>query len=108
LIQVDGYFWQLLFEMADSEGMTTHQLIVSLHEEIGHHRVEISNFTSYLRVTCSRYQALRANDGTLEQAVASFQEQETHSAMAFPLAPISWPEQQHAARGAGQHASRKG
>jgi predicted DNA-binding ribbon-helix-helix protein len=106
-IRLENLFWQLLLAMAQSEGMTTNQLIVKLHEEIGHHRGEVSNFTSFLRVTCLRYQALRADEGKPVQAVAALQERETLSAMAFPLETISWPAQQHAVCSA-RHPSRKG
>lgn len=105
-IRLENLFWQLLSTMADSEGMTSNQLIVKLHEEISHHRREASNFTSFLRVTCLRYQALRADAKILDEAVA--QEQAIHSTLAFPREALPWREPRHAACGAGQHFSRNG
>jgi predicted DNA-binding ribbon-helix-helix protein len=87
-IRLENLFWQLLSTMADSEGMTTNQLIVKLHEEISHHRGDVRNFTSFLRVTCLRYQALLANSKSVSEAVATLQEHTTHSAMVFPLEAI--------------------
>jgi predicted DNA-binding ribbon-helix-helix protein len=104
-IRLENLFWQLLATMADSEGMTTNQLIVKLHEEISHHRGEVSNFTSFLRVTCLRYQALRANAKTLSEAAATVQAHATQSAMVFPLEAISWREPQLTVSGASKHSS---
>jgi predicted DNA-binding ribbon-helix-helix protein len=88
-IRLENLFWQLLSSMAESEGVTTNQLIVKLHEEVSRHRGEVTNFTSFLRVTCLRYQALLADAKVLSEAVSSVQEQRgALSPMVFPLEAV--------------------
>jgi predicted DNA-binding ribbon-helix-helix protein len=87
-IRLENLFWQLLSTMAESEGMTTNQLIVKLHEEVSRHRGEVTNFTSFLRVTCLRYQALLADAKLLSEAVSSVQEHATNAAMVYPLEAV--------------------
>jgi predicted DNA-binding ribbon-helix-helix protein len=60
-IRLENLFWQTLSELASDNDMTTNQLIAKLHEEITQHLGETTNFASFLRVTCLRYQGLRAN-----------------------------------------------
>ncbi|HMC48344.1 MULTISPECIES: ribbon-helix-helix domain-containing protein [Burkholderiaceae] len=60
-IRLENLFWQTLSELAADNDMTTNQLIAKLHEEITQHLGETTNFASFLRVTCLRYQGLRAN-----------------------------------------------
>ncbi len=67
-IRLENLFWAILSDMAESEGMTTNQLIVKMHEEVGEHRGEVTNFTSFLRVTCLRYQSLRADAAVRSEA----------------------------------------
>ncbi len=58
-VRMENYFWHLLEEMAQRDGMNTAQLITRLyHESIdaGH---DLGNFTSFLRVCALRYQALQ-------------------------------------------------
>ncbi len=86
-IRLENLFWQLLSSMAESEGMTTNQLIVKLHEEVSRHRGEVTNFTSFLRVTCLRYQALLADSNVLAEAVSASQEP-VAQAMIFPLEAV--------------------
>lgn len=88
-IRLENLFWQLLSSMAESEGMTTNQLIVKLHEEVSRHRGEVTNFTSFLRVTCLRYQALLADSKVLIEAASASQEQESAQALVFPLEAVS-------------------
>jgi predicted DNA-binding ribbon-helix-helix protein len=47
--------WDVLADMAEDEGCTTNALICTLHDEILDHRVEVSTFASFLRVTSLRY-----------------------------------------------------
>lgn len=63
-IRLENLFWQTLSELASDSGLTTNQLIAKFHEEITLHVGEVTNFTSFLRVTCLRYQALRAGAAT--------------------------------------------
>jgi predicted DNA-binding ribbon-helix-helix protein len=60
-IRLENLFWQTLSELAADNDMTTNQLIAKLHEEITQHLGEATNFASFLRVTCLRYQGLRAS-----------------------------------------------
>ena len=59
-IRLENLFWDTLAELAASERMTTNQLIGKLYGEIVADRGEVDNFTSFLRVTCLRYLALKA------------------------------------------------
>jgi predicted DNA-binding ribbon-helix-helix protein len=79
-IRLENLFWQILSNMAESEAMTTNQLIVKLHGEVGEHRGEVNNFTSFLRVTCLRYQSLRAEFAVGASLVADPQSAEPQSA----------------------------
>ena len=54
-IRLENMMWDVLAEMASSEGRTTNGLIVQFHDEIMAQRNEVPNFTSFLRVTCMRY-----------------------------------------------------
>jgi predicted DNA-binding ribbon-helix-helix protein len=87
-IRLENLFWQLLSTMAESEGMTTNQLIVKLHEEVSRHRGEVTNFTSFLRVTCLRYQALLADSKLLSEAVSTVQEHAASAGMVYPLEAV--------------------
>ncbi|WP_417584748.1 ribbon-helix-helix domain-containing protein [Nitrincola sp.] len=58
-VRMENYFWKLLEEIAQRDGMQTPQLITRLyHESIdaGH---DLGNFTSFLRVCVLRYLALQ-------------------------------------------------
>lgn len=54
-IRLENLVWDVLAEMAASEGCTTNHLIATFHDEILQHRGEVPNFASFLRVTCMRY-----------------------------------------------------
>ncbi len=58
-IRLENHFWDILAEIAASDGYTTNQLIAKLYDELLEYRGEIDNFTSFLRVSCLRYLALR-------------------------------------------------
>jgi predicted DNA-binding ribbon-helix-helix protein len=58
-IRLENLFWDILAELAESDGYTTNQLIAKLYDEIVDYRGEIDNFASFLRVTCLRYLSLR-------------------------------------------------
>jgi predicted DNA-binding ribbon-helix-helix protein len=87
-IRLENLLWQLLSSMAESESMTTNQLIVKLHEEVSRHRGEVTNFTSFLRVTCLRYQALLADANALSEAVSAVRQSPASSPMVFPLEAV--------------------
>ena len=65
-IRLENMVWDILAEMAETEGCTTNMLIVRFHDEILAHRGEVPNFASFLRVTCMRF--LRRNLTALERA----------------------------------------
>ena len=54
-IRLENLVWDILAEMAESEGCTTNSLIVQFHDEILAHRGEVPNFASFLRVTGMRF-----------------------------------------------------
>jgi len=58
-IKLENLFWDTLSQLAHDEGLTTNQLIAKLYDEVYACRNEVSNFTSFLRVTCMRYSELR-------------------------------------------------
>lgn len=60
-VRLENYFWQILEEIAQRDGMNRAQMITRLyHESIdaGH---DLGNFTSFLRVCALRYLALQLN-----------------------------------------------
>jgi predicted DNA-binding ribbon-helix-helix protein len=59
-IRLENLFWHTLAELAEDSGVTTNQLIATLHSEVQSCIGEAANFASFLRVTCLRYQALRS------------------------------------------------
>ena len=58
-VRLENAFWTLLGEMAQLEGVTTNQLIGTLYDEVTQFRGEFENFSSFLRVSCARYLALK-------------------------------------------------
>ena len=54
-IRLENMVWDILAEMASTEGCTTNFLIVQFHDEILAHRGEVPNFASFLRVTGMRF-----------------------------------------------------
>ena len=58
-IRLENVFWDILAQMAEAEGATTNHLVATLHGEVSAHRGEVSNFASFLRVTCLRYVSRR-------------------------------------------------
>jgi predicted DNA-binding ribbon-helix-helix protein len=57
-IKLERRFWSILELMASNEGMTVPQFLTALHDEVLEHRGEVTNFTSFLRVTCATYLTL--------------------------------------------------
>ena len=62
-IRLENHFWDILAEIAASDGYTTNQLIAKLYDELLDYRGEIDNFASFLRVSCLRYLSLRKGAG---------------------------------------------
>ena len=59
-IRLENLFWDILAELAATDGYTTNQLIT---DELLEYRGEIENFASFLRVSCLRYLTLRKGVG---------------------------------------------
>lgn len=61
-----NFFWDILEEVAFRDQMTVNQMITKLYLESLDADHDIGNFTSFLRVCCSRYLSLVA-DGNLSR-----------------------------------------
>lgn len=68
-IKLENMFWEVLAELARRDGTTTNQLIARLYDEVYAYRGEATNFTSFLRVTCMRYQAVRYGGAELQPSL---------------------------------------
>lgn len=66
-IRLEEFFWDILEEVAFRDQMTVNQMITKLYLESLDADHDIGNFTSFLRVCCSRYLSLVA-DGNLSRA----------------------------------------
>lgn len=65
-IRLEVFFWDILAELSFRDQMTVNQLITKLYLESLDADHDIGNFTSFLRVCCSRYLSLIA-DGDLSR-----------------------------------------
>ena len=66
-IRLEAAFWEILEEIALSEGSTVGRFVSSLHDEVMERRGEVGNFASLLRVTCTLWlRQRRDGDGTRE------------------------------------------
>jgi len=54
-IRLENEFWAMLDEMAIRENRTTPQFINQLYSELMDSQDKVSNFTSFLRVSCTIY-----------------------------------------------------
>ncbi|HBB9944263.1 ribbon-helix-helix domain-containing protein [Vibrio parahaemolyticus] len=63
-IRLENFFWNTLEEISHRENMTVNKMITKLYFESLDADLDIGNFTSFLRVCCSRYLSLIA-DGEL-------------------------------------------
>jgi predicted DNA-binding ribbon-helix-helix protein len=63
-IRLENFFWDTLEEIAFRDEMTVNQLITRPYFESMDADHDLGNFTSFLRVCCSRYLSLAA-DGSL-------------------------------------------
>lgn len=60
-IRLENFFWDTLEEISDREHVTVNQMIGRLFREAQGAGLDTSNFTSFLRVCCSRYLSLIAD-----------------------------------------------
>ncbi len=59
-IRLEHLYWEVLEEIARRDSMTVVQLIEKLYDELVAARGGVGNFTSFLRVSALRYEALVA------------------------------------------------
>ena len=92
-LRLENMVWDVLAEMAETEGRTTNALISLFHDEILLHRGEVPNFASFLRVTCMRYlrRAATAADKAVDAADAA-EAAKTISLAAAAAAPAGSPQ----------------
>jgi predicted DNA-binding ribbon-helix-helix protein len=67
-IRLEAFFWDTLDEISFRDQMTTNQMITKLYLESLDADHDISNFTSFLRVCCSRYLSLVADGGLTRES----------------------------------------
>ena len=67
-IRLESAYWQILEEIARQEGMSLAQLTAVLNDEMCEHGGDITNFASYLRVTCLHYVSKRDAYSAAEKA----------------------------------------
>ena len=67
-IRLEVFFWDVLEELSFRDHMTVNQAITKLYLESLDADHDIGNFTSFLRVCCSRYLSLIA-DGAISREV---------------------------------------
>ncbi len=60
-IRLEQFFWNMLEEIADRDDLSVAQLITKLYLEAIDADHDLGNFTSFLRVCCSRYLSLIAD-----------------------------------------------
>lgn len=58
-IRLENAMWEVLSDIAVERSCTTNALISSLYDELTGSRSEVSNFASFLRVTCVCHLAAR-------------------------------------------------
>ena len=58
-VRLENFYWRVLEEIAERDGMNLPQLLAKLHEELTEAHGEVGNFSSFLRVCCGRYLALQ-------------------------------------------------
>jgi predicted DNA-binding ribbon-helix-helix protein len=54
-IRLENMSWDVLAKIALKDGLTTNQLICQLYDEVIRQQGKVSNFCSFLRVSCMRY-----------------------------------------------------
>jgi predicted DNA-binding ribbon-helix-helix protein len=71
-IRLENEFWRVLQKIAESQGMTTNQIITQFYDEAVYHTPDEGprNFASVLRVTCCRYLELNGAQPAKAQPAA--------------------------------------
>jgi predicted DNA-binding ribbon-helix-helix protein len=70
-IRLETFFWDILEELSFRDQMTVNQAITKLYLESLDADHDIGNFTSFLRVCCSRYLSLIADGDLLRDSKLS-------------------------------------
>lgn len=63
-VRLEEAFWNILGDIADSQGMTVPRLVAILHDEATENHGNVSNLASLLRTTCLIYERERAERAT--------------------------------------------
>lgn len=58
-VRLERFFWTVLEEIGDRDGLSLSQLVTRLSQESVEAGHDPANFASFLRVCCGRYQALQ-------------------------------------------------
>ncbi|WP_068314763.1 ribbon-helix-helix domain-containing protein [Polycladidibacter hongkongensis] len=58
-IRLENHFWMILVEIAARDSLSLPQLLLRLYDESVEEGHDMVNFASFLRVCCTRYQALQ-------------------------------------------------
>ena len=58
-VRLEAFFWRVLEDIAQRDGMSVTQLITRLYNESIEAEHNLGNFTSFLRVCCGRYMSLQ-------------------------------------------------
>ena len=90
-IRLENLFWQVLAEIAARDGYTVPQLCTKLYDELVTERGAVDNFTSFLRVCCTRYLALQLSGDISQDTRVPIR------ALLAPLAHPSMPPPTHTA-----------
>lgn len=59
-LRLEKMFWEVLAEIGARDGMSVPQLIARLYDKLHEVGADLGNFTSFLRVCCTRYLALES------------------------------------------------
>lgn len=62
-LRLENLFWQILGEIGERDGLSVPQLVTRLYDELASAGGDVTNFTSFLRVSCARYLALQGSGG---------------------------------------------
>ena len=65
-IRLEATFWEILDDLAESQGLSTPRFLSTLYDEVLEQHGGISNFASLLRVSCVNY--LKGLDRVLVEA----------------------------------------
>lgn len=87
-IRLEASFWQVLEEIAETEGMSLGRFLTTLHDEILAIHGDVQNFTSLLRCSCLVYKGGQADVG---RAAADSEFRPTHGAVDRRFAALLKP-----------------